>query len=306
MAVTNSYWYQDHDISPGTSTTAIILSSWYLYFGMKLIADFKERSNRNSRGWICVHFLSGFLGYFILIFYSATIRNTRKFLNKWIFRLMLICIITQVASVINAVLRRIFVAHSTNKMYLTQVSFVITPTVLLFSVNNNQVLLQIFSGFIGLGTIVEVVAIIQSLYWEGFGNGNGYWLTSVAFRTTGLLVNFITRSRCENMDISSCPFPQEFNHNAVMHVFVIMAAPLYYEAWHSWQGPSYLLDAQWAFPASRRVSMNPAGPGFHQIKTKSYGSTSPGKGMSYQDSPSIDRTKDLSKIVQLSNQNSGI
>jgi len=306
MAVTNSYWSEDHDISPGTSATAIILASWYLYFGLKLTADFRERSNRNCRGWICVHFLSGFLGYFILIFYSATIRNTHSFINKWIFRLMLICIITQVASIINAVLRRIFVAHSTKKMYLAQVSFVIIPTVLLFSINDNQVLLWIFSGFIGLGTLVEAVAIIQSLHWEGFSNGNGYWLTSVAFRTTGLLINFITRSKCENMEISSCPFPQEFNHNAVMHVFVIMAAPLYYEAWHTWQG-SYLLEARWPYPGSQRVSTNPTGPGSHHVKTKSYGSTSPGKAMGYQEnSPSIDRTKDLSDVVQLSNKPLGI
>lgn len=292
MPVTNSYWSDDHDISPGTSTTAIILASWYLYFGMKLMADFRERSNRNSRGWICIHFLSGFVGYFILIFYSATIRNTESFLIKWIFRLMLISIITQVASIINAVLRRIFVAHSTYKMYLTQLLFVVTPTVLLFSISDNQVLLQIFSGFIGLGTIVEAVAIIQSLYWEGFGNGNGYWLTSVAFRTTGLLVNFTTQSKCENMDISSCPFPQEFNHNAVMHVFLIMATPLYYEAWHLWKGPSYLLGSQWSFKHS----------GFHQVKRRSYGSTSASdreSSLSIIDAPKRN-------VVQLSNHNSGV
>jgi len=267
---------EDHEISPGTSTTAIILASWYLHFGVKLTADFMERLNRNPRGWVCVHFLSGFLGKFILIFYSATIRNMDKFLNKYIFRLMLICIIIQVASVINAVLRRIFVTHSTKTMYLTQLFFVITPTVLVFSVNDDQTLLWILGGFIGLGTIIEAVAIIQSFYWEGFRNGNGFKLTSVAFRTTGLLVNFITRSECANMEIS-CPFPRELNHNAVMHVFIIMAVPLYYEAWHSWWGRSYLLEPEWSYPRSHKEPVNRLGPGYHEIKRRSYGSTSAGK-----------------------------
>jgi len=160
-----------------------------------------------------------------------------------------------------------------------------------------------FGGFIGLGTIVEAIAIIQSLYWEGFRNGNGYWLTSVAFRTTGLLVNFITRSKCANTEIS-CPFSQDFNHNAVMRVFIIMAAPLYYEAWHSWQGPPYLLELDWSYRGSRKLPRNPSGPGYHEIKTRIYGSTS-GKARDDEEKsnpPSIVHPKNRSS-VQFSNPN---
>jgi len=147
-----------------------------------------------------------------------------------------------------------------------------------------------FSGFIGVGTIVEAVAIIQSLYWEGFRNGNIYWLSSVAFRTIGLLVNFITRSKCANMEIS-CPFPQNFNHNAAMLVFIIMAVPLYYEAWHSWEGPLYLLELDMSHPVQRELPMNPDGPGYHEVKHRIYGSTSRKTKIGHEGSPNV-RTKD--------------